>query len=258
MISSLAGGMYFNSQKAQGVDFTFIQTDWSGGVTDIVATHTDNQTGWIDFNQKDPGVSTAATGISLDPQAIGKMFSSSADFSSGTNSDTNVVGLDDAAVVELLGNQVTQIASGGYHTCALKNDGTVFCWGSNSYGQLGDNSTTQRLVPVQVVGAGGVGMLSGVRQIVASQTHTCALKTDDSVFCWGSNSYGQLGDNTITQKNTPVQVLGVDGVGTLADISQVTVGWSHTCALKSDNSVFCWGNNANGQLGDNTITQKNT
>ncbi|MDP1813347.1 MAG: hypothetical protein Q8K92_02755, partial [Leadbetterella sp.] len=249
--------MYFQYLPvSQGAGFTFTQTDWSGGATADTATHTADQTGWTEFSQKDSGVSTTAVEATLGQEAIGKSFSTDIDFNGGANSNTDVVGVDEAAAVGLLGSQVTQIASGGYHTCALKNDGTVFCWGSNSSGQLGDNSTTQRLIPVQVVGAGGVGMLSDVSQIEAGYAYTCALKSDSSVFCWGANSNGQLGDNTITTRLTPTQVLGVGGVGTLADVSQIAVGNAHTCALKNDNSVFCWGLNSYGQLGDNSTTQR--
>ncbi|MDP1834097.1 MAG: hypothetical protein Q8L11_04185, partial [Candidatus Moranbacteria bacterium] len=251
--------MYFQHLPvSQGAGFTFAQTDWSGGATADTATHTADQTGWTEFSQRDSGVSATAVEATLGQEAIGKIFSTDTDFNGGANSNIDVVGVDEAAAVGLLGSQVTQIASGGYHTCALKNDGTVFCWGSNSYGQLGDNSTTQRLVPVQVVGAGGVGMLSDVSQIEAGYYYTCALKNDGTVFCWGYNGTGQLGDNTIIQKLTPTQVLGVGGVGTLADINQIAIGNAHTCALKNDNSVFCWGQNTDGQLGDSTIVQKLT
>ena len=88
---------------------------------------------------------------------------------------------------------------------ALKSDGTVWAWGDNGYGQLGDGTTTDRTTPVQVSG------LSGVTAIAAGCYHTVALKSDGTVWAWGYNGYGQLGDGTTTQRTTPVQVSGLYG-----------------------------------------------
>ena len=150
-------------------------------------------------------------------------------------------------------------------TCALKNDGTVWCWGRNYNGQLGDGTTTNSSTPVQVTGVGGSGTLINVSAIATGSvgslvgSYACALKSDGTVYCWGNNAAGQLGDNTTTQRNAPVQVLGVGGSGTLTGITAISLGHNvgRTCALKSDGTVYCWGSNAAGQLGDNTTTQRN-
>ena len=92
------------------------------------------------------------------------------------------------------------IAAGGYHTCALLGDGTARCWGQNDNGQLGDNSTTQRLTPVAVSG------LSNAVAISAGLDHTCAVLSDGTARCWGHNSDGRLGDGTTTERHTPVAV----------------------------------------------------
>ncbi|MDP1884717.1 MAG: hypothetical protein Q8L10_05145 [Candidatus Moranbacteria bacterium] len=259
VIFSLAGGMYFNSQKAQGVDFTFTQADWSGGQSDITATHTDDQTGWTKYGAKDPAMVNGASNLQLDLPSFQETFTSDADFATGTDSDTQVSGAGDEAMVGLLNtNEVIQVSTGYYHACALKTDGTVFCWGVNNYGQLGDFSTTQRLTPVQVHGVNNVGVLTDVSHISAGGYHTCALKTDNSVYCWGYNSTGQIGDYTVTQRLTPVQVHGVDNVGVLTDVNRISAGGVHTCAIKTDGAVYCWGSNVYGRLGDNTITQRTT
>ncbi len=108
------------------------------------------------------------------------------------------------------GASTAQIATGDFHTCALLEDKTVRCWGSNADGQLGDGTTTDRLNPVQVLASGstqGTDVLGGVTQIAPGGDHTCALLEDKTVRCWGSNANGRLGDGTTTDRLNPVQVL---------------------------------------------------
>ncbi len=153
---------------------------------------------------------------------------------------------------------VIQVAAGRYYTCALKTDGTVYCWGLNDFGQLGDNANTNRYTPVQVKGVDGKDYLTNVIQVAAGEYHTCALKTNGAVYCWGDNPFGQLGDNTNTNRYTPVQVKGVGGEGYLTDITQISAGYYHACVLKTDGTIYCWGDNDYGQLGDNTTTDRHT
>lgn len=144
---------------------------------------------------------------------------------------------------------VSQIALGLYEgtACTLRADSSLQCWGANTQGQLGDNTTTNRTTPVQVT-----GLTSGVSNVSSGGFHTCAV-VSASARCWGYNVSGQIGDGTVTQRNTPTQVSGLT-----SNVLQVTTGDYHSCALLTTGAVKCWGQNNNGQLGDNTTTYRST
>jgi len=137
---------------------------------------------------------------------------------------------------------VSAISGGSAHTCALTSTGGVECWGWNQVGQLGDGTTSDRSIPVVVV-----GLASGVAEVGAGYYHTCAVTTTGGVECWGSNQWGQLGDGTTVDRTTPGPVAGL-GSGVVA----VAGGFGHTCVLTSAGGVKCWGYNFAGQLGDGT------
>ncbi len=143
-----------------------------------------------------------------------------------------------------LSSGVSQIATGAIHTCALLDSGAVKCWGYNWQGQVGDNTSgNNRLTPTDVS-----GLSSGVSQIAMGSHHTCALLDSGAVKCWGYNGSGQIGDNTSgNERLTPTDVSGLS-----SGVSQISGGTSHTCALLDSGAVKCWGDNAWGQIGDNT------
>ncbi len=136
---------------------------------------------------------------------------------------------------------VIQVAAGNLHTCALLATGKVKCWGNNTYGQLGDGTDTDSLVPVDVHG------LTGVIQVVAGNAHSCALTMADEVKCWGSNDWGALGNGGYGNEPTPVDVVGLTG-----GIASIAVGFDSGCAVTLDGEIKCWGDNESGKLGDNT------
>ena len=154
-------------------------------------------------------------------------------------------------------NDITQVSAGQSHTCALQNNGDVVCWGAGSYGNLGNNATSTSVRPKKVVaGQSGSGLLKNIQQISAGGFHTCALKNDGSVFCWGYGADGQLGIGSTVSHTTPRKVKGVDGTGFLTDISQISVGSRHTCALKNNGRVLCWGYGYSGQIGNGQASLK--
>jgi len=140
------------------------------------------------------------------------------------------------------------VSTGANHTCQLASGGAVKCWGRNDSGQLGDGTTASRAVPLDVP-----GFSSGVSAITAGDSHTCALTSGGAVKCWGRNTHGELGNNSTANSLTPVEVSGLS-----SGVSAISAGWGHTCALTSTGAVKCWGNNSEGQLGNNSTNNSLT
>ena len=141
-----------------------------------------------------------------------------------------------------LGSGVKAVSAGLGYTCAVTLAGAVKCWGDNTYGQLGNGTTTSSAVPVGVVGLG-----SGVVAVSAGEFHSCAVTSAGAVKCWGHNAFGEVGDGTTAQSVAPVGVVGL-GSGVVA----VSASGFHSCAVTAGGSVRCWGRNPNGELGDGT------
>jgi alpha-tubulin suppressor-like RCC1 family protein len=129
----------------------------------------------------------------------------------------------------------TFVEAGEQHACAIRDDGTVWCWGRNDDGQLGDGTATDRDLPVQVAN------ITGATHVVGGAAHSCAIHSGGMVSCWGTNDFGQLGDNTTTDNRTPV-------VAQIAGATDIVAGFHHTCALVGT-QMQCWGANGAGQLG---------
>jgi alpha-tubulin suppressor-like RCC1 family protein len=137
-----------------------------------------------------------------------------------------------------------QIAAGYNFTCALEADGTVWCWGNGGQGQLGNGSNSNSNVPVKVSNLANVVQIAVGGSFTVGDAHACAVKSNGTVWCWGSNAYGQLGNNTSTPSTVPVQVMNVThGV-------QVGLGQAHSCVVASDGNIYCWGLGTYGQLGN--------
>ena len=139
-----------------------------------------------------------------------------------------------------LASGVATITAGTAHTCAVTTGGGAQCWGSNNSGRLGDGTTTDRTTPVDVI-----GLESGVAGIAGGGYHTCAVTSGGGAKCWGNGGYGQLGDGATTRSSIPRRIAGLTG-----SMVAVSTGSSHACALSEYGGVFCWGANAEGQLGN--------
>ena len=150
-------------------------------------------------------------------------------------------------------NGVQAVSAGRSHSLALQGDGTAWSWGNNEHGQLGDNTTTNKNTPVQV------SDLSGVQAISGGGYHSMALKDDGTVWSWGWNFYGQLGDGTSETRLTPEQVSMLSGVQVITSgYGGSPTAYSHSLALHDDGTVWSWGLNKYGQLGDGTTLDRHS
>jgi alpha-tubulin suppressor-like RCC1 family protein len=133
------------------------------------------------------------------------------------------------------------VAAGGLSAAMIQNDGTVWTWGDNRWGQLGDGSTTNRNTPGAVLDWNSTGFLSNVEQIGMGSGHVLARKSDGTVWAWGLNDRGQLGDGTFTHRTVPVQVVGLSGTGSLSGITKIVSGGFRNLAFQNDGALWSWG-----------------
>lgn len=138
--------------------------------------------------------------------------------------------------------QIIDISSGFNHSLALRRDGTLWAWGENSFGQVGDSTNIHRKIPKQIYG------MTNVIAISAGFTHSLALKADGTVWAWGGNIAGQLGDNSTESKNYPVMIL--------SDVKYISAGSIHSLVIKTDGTVWGWGYNNEGNLGATAATSQ--
>ncbi|MEI7847763.1 MAG: SBBP repeat-containing protein [Chloroflexota bacterium] len=160
----------------------------------------------------------------------------------GTNNSSSIP-------VDVIGltSGVVSISAGKIHTCAVTSSGAVKCWGGNSVGELGNSSTADSNIPVDVS-----TLTSGVTSVSAGDEHTCARTSAGALKCWGYNASGQLGNATNTSSSIPVNVSGMTTLSTA-----VSVGGSQTCGLNTSGLFKCWGYNLDGELGNGSLTASN-
>jgi alpha-tubulin suppressor-like RCC1 family protein len=140
-----------------------------------------------------------------------------------------------------------EISAGVFHTCGRTQNNAVYCWGDNYFGEVGDGTTTGRLIPTLVTG--GISFV----EIRTGAAHTCGRTQNGAVYCWGNSNSGELGDGTRTNRLVPTPVTG--GISFV----EISLGWAHSCGRTQSGAVYCWGDNDfGGQLGDGTTTDRLT
>jgi alpha-tubulin suppressor-like RCC1 family protein len=145
--------------------------------------------------------------------------------------------------------EFSTVSAGSRSTCGITTAGATYCWGDNTYGQLGDGSTNASLRPIAVVAPQGGSLLS-FASLSAANAFTCGITTSATAYCWGNNTYGGLGNGTTTHSDRPVPVSG--GIR----FAQVSGGTQATCGIDLSGGAYCWGSNQYGKLGDGTTTSR--
>lgn len=163
-----------------------------------------------------------------------------------TDSDVPVKVLDVAGTAPMSG--VVAISAGQYHVCAVTSAGAVLCWGDNAEGELGPEPSAFRTgLPYQVT-----GIPADIVNVSGGSYVTCALTSKGALWCWGSSGFGQLGAGPNLPNENPVAVLNVAGTAPLSGVASVTVGYADACAVTTAGSLLCWGENQDGEIGNNT------
>jgi alpha-tubulin suppressor-like RCC1 family protein len=189
----------------------------------------------------------------------GTTYTASGTYTYSYNNANGCASVDTLKLTIVTVSCLNTISAGNDYTIAIKTDGTLWAWGSNLYGKLGDGTASEfdylwntfiadndKKTPVQI------GTATNWASISASYYHTIAIKTDGTLWAWGYNGNGQLGDGTTTQRNSPVQI------GTANNWKSISASGGHTLAIKTDGTLWAWGENYVGQLGDGTTTQRNS
>jgi alpha-tubulin suppressor-like RCC1 family protein len=152
------------------------------------------------------------------------------------------------------GETIQQISGGAYHSISVTNSGRVYAWGNNGHGQLGDGSTTNRSSPT-LINFSGLQGGETVQMVVAGSYHSLALTTNNRIYTWGTNDYGQLGDGSTTNRSSPT-LINFSGLQGGETVQMVVAGSYHSFAGTSNGRIYAWGYNGSGQLGDDTFVSK--
>ena len=240
-------------------------SDFAGQLGDGPALVSQNRAVSTSFSQKTVAISVGS-GFSLQLSTFGSVVARGLDnggqLGDGPGFQTlcNALPCSDRVFVKAVGgvgnlSDAVAISAGTHHSLAVRSDGTVVAWGTSAVGEIG-NGTTNTLVdtPVQVLGLGGAGVLTGVVAVATGEFHSLALRSDGTVVSWGDDGFGQLGRGLSNSSvSTPVQVKGPRGIGFLTDVVAIAAGRSHSLALRSDGTLLAWGVNDVGQLGNGVV-----
>jgi alpha-tubulin suppressor-like RCC1 family protein len=240
------GGVVFTAMKLKNVNISFTQTATTtldvGAVctqAELVTVTTNPPGQTVTWSSSDENVATVDENGNVTAVGAGEVTIT------GKIADGETL----SYMLEILENSSTSLApaivAGDLFSAVLTPDGTVWAWGNNGYGQLGDGTTTQRSTPAQVQN------LSDVTAIASTNNFILALKTDGTISAWGAGSNYQLGNGNYSNQSLPVNTLN------MSDVTAIAAGSGHSLALKSNGTLWAWGFNNKGQLGDGT-TQTRT
>ncbi|MDP2775626.1 MAG: cutinase family protein [Nocardioides sp.] len=195
---------------------------------------------WTDAQQLPPGFSLTPDGLLTGTPASYGTWNITYVVRGTTPLTTGARGV----VVLTVAAESAGVSAGGQTSCETRTDGSAWCWGRNSYGQLGDGTTSTSTQPRKVAGGSVWAALS------TSGSTTCGVRRDGTLWCWGLNNFGQLGIGRGKPRSTPVQV------GASPAWTSVSTSWFHTCATRRNGTLWCWGSNLRGQLGDGTFEHR--
>lgn len=255
-VQTIAGGTNWKQVSCGGIHVVAVKTDgtlWTWGDNSNGQLGTNNTTARSSPVQTISGTSnwkyvSAGDEFTTAIKTDGTLWLWGRNLYYGQLGDNSTV--SKSSPVQITGGGTTwRISSAGvHHAGAIKSDGTLWLWGRNNYGDLGDNTITHRSSPVQTISGG-----TNWKLVSCGGDHTAAIKTDGTLWMWGSNAQGRMGDNTEINKSSPVQTISG---GT--NWKSVFLGRYNTSALKTDGTLWRWGNNIFGTLGDNTNTDKSS
>ena len=155
------------------------------------------------------------------------------------------------------GETIVNMSLGYYHSAAISSEGSIFTWGMNENGQLGDRTTDSKYIPIKITNPNYKYLGDKFKSIYLGLSHTAAITEKGQVYSWGDNSNGQLGNGTTIEKTMPSYIGNLPQTYMDETIQSISLGSLHSAAVTTNGRIFTWGSNANSQLGDGTITQRN-
>ena len=261
ILAIVSVAFFQNLHDAHGATYTWQQLKWSGGQTNNTDVHPGKVGGWDEYSSKDPFVKTTNAGndVELNWTAGSSVQTSDTGaqdtpngggFNAGQHIQTKGRSAGSSARVDLGYGGIAAISAGVGHVLLISDNHKIWAWGQNDSGQLGDGTQTARLTPVQIRNSTDSDYLSNIEAVAAGDNHSLGLDADGTVWAWGDGGLGQLGNGANSSSLFPVKVKNFNGTGTLSDVIAISAGNGYSIALKKDGTVWAWGSNDKGQLGN--------
>ncbi|QVK16776.1 DUF5011 domain-containing protein [Mycoplasmatota bacterium] len=157
-----------------------------------------------------------------------------------------------------VGETITEVSLGYSHSSAITSEGRIFTWGMNYYGQLGDGTSIDKNIPIEITSNFILGFEETITEVILGHYHSSVITSEGRIYTWGANHTGQLGDGTTTNKSIPTEITSNFNLGLEETITEVILGGTHTSTITSEGRIFTWGRNYYGQLGDGTTISRYT